>query len=84
MLAAREVPVTLCAPWLGAVVDRVGGYKTTLIALSLSALAVGSISFDTTFRPLLVVSYVLLGCGMVLIAPLVGIYLANLVDGADR
>lgn len=42
VLAAREVPVTLCAPWLGAVVDRVGGNKTTLIALSLSALAVGS------------------------------------------
>ena len=83
MLAAREVPVTLCALWLGAVVDRVGGYKTTLIALSLSALAVGSISFDTTFRPLLVVSYVLLGCGMVLIAPTVGIYLPNLVEDAD-
>ncbi|AUW95278.1 hypothetical protein BXT84_16035 [Sulfobacillus thermotolerans] len=83
VLGGREVSVILCSPWLGAVVDKVGGYNTTLIALSLSALAVGSIPFDANWQPLIIVSYVVLGCGMALIAPTVGIYIPHLVDDAD-
>lgn len=78
VFVAREVPSTILAPWIGKIVDRIGAYRATVIAMIICGVATGLIpliAFSTVF---LLICVFVLGMGLVMLAPTVAVYIPKL------
>ncbi len=83
ILMARELPVTILAPFFGRYIDRVGGYHATMVGLLLSAIASATIPLLQGIPILIIGSAFIMGIGWILLFPVVALYLPALVPEND-
>lgn len=79
VFVARELPGTLLALWIGWLVDRLGAFLSSIIALAVCGTGIGSIPFVAFSAVLTVTSSFVLGIGMSLLSPTVALYVPALV-----
>jgi MFS family permease len=78
VFVAREVPSTILAPWIGKIVDRIGAYRATVIAMLICGVATGLIPFIAFSPVFLLICVFVLGMGLNMLAPTVAVYIPKL------
>ncbi|MDQ0191455.1 MFS transporter [Alicyclobacillus cycloheptanicus] len=80
VFVARELPGIVLALWAGGLVDRLGAWKSTIVALAVCGVGIGAIPMVGFSFVLTVVSSAVLGIGLTLLSPTVSIYIPALVS----
>jgi|GEM_PF-6470391 len=83
VFVARAIPGIVLARWVGGVVDRLGAYVSTSIALAVCGLGIGVVPVVGFSAGLTVIANMVLGVGLTLLSPTVAMYIPALVPDEE-